>query len=135
MAVNEIKQGELILARHIPAEDAWAGGLNFFSADEEYIQVGAWGYDAGKELLAHTHNEVTREVLWTQEVLYIRKGRIKAEVYNTDNERVAEVLATEGDVLILLRGGHGYHILEDGTQVLEVKNGPYVGADRDRRRL
>jgi len=135
MAVNEIKQGDLILARHVPAEDAWAGGLNFFSADEEYVQVGTWGYDDGKELLAHSHNEVSREVLWTQEVLYIRKGRIKAEIYNTEDEKIAELTAGEGDVLILLRGGHGYQILEDGTQVLEVKNGPYVGADRDRRRL
>jgi len=135
MAINEIKEGELVLARHIPAENAWAGNLNFFSADEEYIQVGTWGYDEGKELLAHTHNEVVREVLWTQEVLYIRKGSVKADVYNTKDEKVAELVAKEGDVLILLRGGHGYHILEDGTQVLEVKNGPYVGADADRRRL
>ncbi len=135
MSANEIKQGDLVLARHIPAEDAWAGGLNFFSADEEFIQVGSWGYDSGKELLAHTHNEVTREVLWTQEVLYIRKGSIQANVYNTSEEKVAELIASEGDVLILLRGGHGYHILEDGTQVLEIKNGPYVGAERDRRRL
>ena len=36
---------------------------------------------------------------------------------------------------MLLRGGHGYEILEDGTQVLEVKNGPYLGPDVDRRRL
>lgn len=135
MSVNEIKEGELVLAKHIPAETAWEGGLSFFSADEEYIQVGTWGYDNGKELLAHTHNEVSREVLWTQEVLYIRKGRIQADVYNTSDEKVAELIASKGDILILLRGGHGYQILEDGTQVLEVKNGPYVGADRDRRRL
>lgn len=135
MDINEIKEGELVLARHIPASKAWAGNLNFFSADEEYIQVGTWGYDAGKELLAHTHNEVERRVLWTQEVLYIRKGSIKAEVYNTKEEKVAELTGAEGDILILLMGGHGYHILENGTQVLEVKNGPYVGASADRRRL
>lgn len=135
MSVKEVKQGDLVLARHIPADAAWAGGLNFFSADEEYIQVGTWGYDEGKELLAHTHNEVSREVLWTQEVLYIRKGRIKAGVYDTSEQLVEEIEAGEGDILILLRGGHGYHILQDGTEVLEVKNGPYVGADRDRRRL
>jgi len=86
-------------------------------------------------LLAHTHNEVTRNVLWTQETLYIRKGRILVQVYNTDEVIVDEWEAAEGDIVILLRGGHGYHILEDGTQVLEVKNGPYVGADKDRRRL
>jgi len=135
MSINEIKDGDVVLARHIPSENAWAGNLNFFSDNEEYIQAGTWGYESGKELLAHSHNEVVREVLWTQEVLYIRKGSVKSDVYNTQDEKVAEVVAKEGDILILLRGGHGYHILEDGTQVLEVKNGPYVGADADRRRL
>ncbi len=135
MSVTEIKEGDIVLARHVPEAQAWAGGLNFFSADEEYVQVGTWGYESGKELLAHSHNEVSREVLWTQEVLYIKKGQIRAEIYNTKDEKVTELVAGEGDVLILLMGGHGYHILEDGTQVLEIKNGPYVGANADRRRL
>jgi hypothetical protein len=78
---------------------------------------------------------VSREVLWTQEVLYVRKGRIQAHVYDTSERKVAEIVCIEGDVLILLRGGHGYDILQDGTQVLEVKNGPYLGADQDRRRF
>ena len=26
------------------------GGLNFYSEDNEFIQVGTWGYDSGKEL-------------------------------------------------------------------------------------
>ena len=135
MAIKEVMQGDMVLARYIPADDAWQDGLSFFSPDEDYIQVGTWGYDDGKELLAHTHNEVERAVLWTQETLYIRKGRIQVQVYNTAEVLVDEWVAAEGDIVILLRGGHGYHILDKGTQVLEVKNGPYVGADKDRRRL
>ena len=135
MAVTEIKQGELVLARHIPASVAWSGDLQFFSPEGDYQQVGTWGYEQGKTLLAHSHNEVSREVLWTQEVLYIRAGRVRAEIYDTADQKVAELEAGAGDILVLLRGGHGYHILENGTQVLEIKNGPYVGADADRRRL
>ena len=134
MAVKEIKKNDKVLARHIPTED-WSDGLSFYSEDEEFIQVGAWGYDTGKELFAHIHNEVERKVYWTQEVLYIRKGSINAKIYDLDENLVDEIVAKEGDTLILLRGGHGYTILEDGTQVLEVKNGPYVGADKDRRRI
>jgi len=135
MAIIEIKQGDLVLARHIPAEEAWGNGLKFFSPDEDYQQVGTWGYERGKTLLAHSHNEVSREVLWTQEVLYVRSGRLKAEIFDTTDNKVGEMEAGAGDVLILLRGGHGYEILEDNTQVLEIKNGPYVGANSDRRRL
>lgn len=135
MSVIEIKEGEMVLARHIPATANWKDGLSFFSQDDEYIQVGVWGYSAGKELKAHIHNEVTREVLWTQEVIFVRNGKIRANIYDTKENKVAELEVCAGDVIILLRGGHGYDILEDGTQVLEVKNGPYVGPDRDRRRI
>lgn len=135
MAITEIKEGRLVLARHIPAEDAWSGGLQFFSADSEYQQVGTWVYSDGKYLLPHSHNEVSREVSWTQEVLYVKQGRVRAEIFDTSDNKVTELDAFSGDVLILLRGGHGYQILEENTQILEVKNGPYVGADADRRRL
>jgi hypothetical protein len=135
MAVNEISVDGLVLARHIPAADAWTGGLNFFSPEPDYQQVGTWGYGSGKKLLAHSHNEVSRTVLWTQEVLYVRKGRLLAEIFDANDKKVAQVQVTAGDILVLLRGGHGYEILEDGTEVLEIKNGPYVGANSDRRRL
>lgn len=135
MAITEIKDGDLVLARHVPNGDAWGEGLKFFSPDSEYQQVGTWGYDQGKQLLAHAHNEVRREVFWTQEVLYIRQGSVRVEIFNIEDLKVAELEATKGDILMLLKGGHGYEIMEDGTQVLEIKNGPYVGADADRRRL
>ncbi|HWU61093.1 MAG TPA: hypothetical protein VN112_03640 [Ensifer sp.] len=133
--IIEDKEGDLVLARHISADTAWAGGLSFFSGDDDFVQAGTWGYDAGKTLLAHIHNEVPREIFWTQEVIFVKKGAIKAHIYNTKREKVAERIAKEGDILILLRGGHGYDILEDGTQVLEVKNGPYVGPEKDRSRF
>ncbi|MDG1153233.1 MAG: hypothetical protein P8N25_00035 [Alphaproteobacteria bacterium] len=135
MAVNEIKDGDVILARHVTAQEWEKGGLNFYSEDNEFIQVGTWGYDSGKELLAHTHNNVERTVNITQETLYIRRGRIKARIYNLKLELVAEWEAGEGDIMILMQGGHGYDILEDGTQVLEVKNGSYVSAQADRVRF
>ena len=133
--VIEVKEGDLVLARHIPAAAAWQDGLNFFSQEGDFIQVGVWGYGAGKELKAHIHNEVKREVLWTQEVLFVRSGKLRARIYNTQEELIKQLEVQAGDVIILLRGGHGYDILEEGTQVLEIKNGPYVGADLDRRRL
>jgi hypothetical protein len=135
MTVEEVREGDLVLARYIPADAAWNDGLTFFSGDDDYVQVGTWQYPAGKQLLAHTHNEVTRSVLWTQEALLVRNGKIRASIYDTHEVLVKEFVVSEGDIIILLRGGHGYEILEDNTQVLEIKNGPYVGADADRRRL
>lgn len=131
----EIKDEDVILARYISADEAWEPGLSFFSDDQDFVQVGTWGYDSQKELLAHTHNEVHRDVGWTQEVVFVKQGRIRSEIYDLSNNKVKEIICNPGDIIILLRGGHGYHILENNTQVLEIKNGPYVGAEKDRVRL
>jgi len=56
-------------------------------------------------------------------------------VYDQAGRAVEEIVAREGDLLIMLRGGHGYEIIEDDTQVLEVKNGSYPGPEADRTRL
>ncbi len=135
MKVTEFKDGETILARYIPSSQAWEGGLKFFSPEGDYVQVGTWGYPSGKILQAHAHNQVPREIDFTQEVIYIRKGRIRADIYDLGLSKVAEQICEEGDVIVLLRGGHGYEILENGTQVLEIKNGPYLGPETDRRRF
>ena len=131
----EVKDNVVVLARYIPASSAWENGLSFFSDDEDYIQVGTWGYDKPKELLAHTHNEVIRTISHTQEVIFIKSGSLVAYIYDSENNLVEEVEVCTDDILIMLAGGHGYKILQDDTKVLEIKNGPYVGAELDRVRL
>lgn len=129
-----IEKDGVILAKHIRPQD-WKEGLNFFSSDEDFIQVGAWSYEGGKELLRHIHNEVERKVTRTCECLYIISGRIQASIYDSQENFVESFEAEVGDIVVLLDSGHGYSILEDGTKVLEVKNGPYLGAETDRRRF
>lgn len=134
MSIKVVEQAGQLLAKLIPSED-WKEGLSFYSDDNDYIQVGTWGYEGGKELLAHIHNEVERTILRTQEVLYIRKGKIEAKIYDLSGNLIEILTANEGDTVILLNSGHGYRILQDGTQVLEIKNGPYLGAEIDRKRI
>lgn len=133
--MREIVKDGVILARHITQEDI-KYGLNFYSKDKEYVQVGIWGhYEKGKELLAHIHNKVERISDRTYEVLYIIKGALNADIYDMQEEKVEMLTVRQGEILILLNSGHGYTILEEDTTVLEVKNGPYLGAELDRRRI
>lgn len=134
MKIKEFTLNGIIVARLIPS-DQWKEGLSFFSIDKEYIQVGTWNYPKGKELLPHIHNQVVRSIDRTQEVLFVKKGSIRATIYSLKGKIIGNCIVKEGDILILLSCGHGYKILENGTQVLEVKNGPYKGAEIDRRRI
>lgn len=123
------------LAVYVPKEDV-KKGLNFYSVDNDFIQVGTWGYDKGKVLPPHIHNNgVTRKVDRTQEVIHVIEGRVRALIFSEDEGLVESIMVERGDTLALLAGGHSYEILDDDTFVLEVKNGPYVGPDLDRRRF
>ena len=37
--------------------------------------------------------------------------------------------------MIILSGGHGYEILEDNTQIIEAKNGPFIDVETDKRKF
>ena len=134
MKTEKIMDGDLVLAIVIRNAD-WEEGLNFVSSEGDYQQVGIWGYDKGKKLAPHIHLIEPREVLRTQEVIFVKEGRIRADIYTEKEEFLKSIELEKGDTIILLKGGHGYEILEDNTKVLEVKNGPYVGADKDRERI
>jgi len=131
--VKEIRDNGTIIARYVPA--GWKEGLSFHSQDDEFIQVGTWKYEKGKKLLAHAHNTVKRSFSHTQEVVHVRKGRVMAHIYGAEKNLIEDIMLHQGDTLILLSGGHGYDIMEDETEVLEVKNGPYPGAEQDRTRI
>lgn len=132
--IKEINKDGLVLARHISSDEI-NEGLSFFSNESEFVQVGAWNYQKGKELNKHIHNTIERVVQRTQEVLYVIQGSIEAEVYDLNQNLVETLIVSKGDIIILLDSGHGYRILEDETKVLEVKNGPYLGAVIDRTRF
>ncbi len=134
MKTEKIVDGDLVLAVIVRGTD-WEKGLNFVTSEEDYQQVGIWGYDEGQGLAPHVHLNEPREVLHTQEVVYVREGSIRVDIYTTGREFLKSVELGEGDTIILLNGGHGYEVLRDNTKVLEVKNGPYVGAERDRERI
>lgn len=124
-----------VLARHITREELRENTLGFFSDDEEQIQLGSWNYDRGKTLQRHFHNKLPRTFSITGETLIVMSGSLLAHIYDEEQQLLKSLSVLEGDALVLVAGGHGYEILEDNTHVIEVKNGPYLGADLDRTRF
>jgi mannose-6-phosphate isomerase-like protein (cupin superfamily) len=105
-------------------------GIKFFTANEYSQQLASMSYPPGKIIPAHTHNPVRREVVHTQEALFIRKGKLRVDFFNDRREyRLSRVLGP-GDVILLISGGHGFEVLEE-LNMVEVKQGPYAG-DKDK---
>lgn len=128
----EIKDTNVLLACVLKGK-AFPEGLCFHTKDTDFVQVGTWRYKKGKKTIPHRHMRAKRIAMRTQEVLFVKTGRVRAEIY-TDREKLVEkVLLRAGDILMVFAGGHSYEILEDGTEVLEVKNGPYIGIEKDKK--
>ncbi len=108
-------------------------GIHFFSPDDLSQQLAYMRHPTGKIIQPHVHNPVPREVEYTQEVLFIKKGRLRVDFYNDHQEYLESRLLEAGDVILLVTGGHGFEVVEE-IEMIEVKQGPYVG-EKDKTRF
>ena len=103
-------------------------GVHFFTPDSFSQQVAFMKHPAGYKIAPHVHNMVNRQVLYTQEVLLIRRGRLRVNLYSSSKEFITSRDLEAGDVILLCGGGHSFEMLEE-TSMIEVKQGPYAGED------
>ena len=109
-------------------------GLDFLTSDESFIQVGTWKYEKGKILDAHYHNTFERKSFITQEVVLVLEGSIICNLYTKDGNFIATEEINQNQLIIQYQGIHEYEIMKD-SKILEIKNGPYFGPDKDRTRV
>jgi len=107
-------------------------GIHFFTPNELSQQLAYMHHPAGKIIQPHVHNPVLREVTYTQEVLFIKKGKLRVDFYNDNQQYLESRILESGDVILLVTGGHGFEVLEE-IEMIEVKQGPYVGEQEKTR--
>jgi len=133
MDVERVVSGDQILALIVRREYS-KPGVHFFTPDEFSQQLGFMQHEAGTRIQPHVHQAVRREVEYTQEVLLLRKGKLRVDFYNQAQEYIASRILEGGDVILLASAGHGFEVLEP-VEMFEVKQGPYaVDADKVRFR-
>ncbi|MBN2964463.1 hypothetical protein JWV37_06705 [Sulfurospirillum sp. T05] len=108
-------------------------GVEFFTPSDYSQQLAYMSHKKGKKIDAHIHNRVSRDVYLTQEVLVIRKGKLRVDFYSQEKAYLESVVLESGDVILLASGGHGFEVLED-LEMIEIKQGPYLG-DEDKTRF
>lgn len=101
-------------------------GIRFVTPGDYSQQLAYMHHQEGKRIDAHVHNEVHRDIRLTQEVLVIRKGRLRVDFYTEEQEYLESRVLSQGDIILLVSGGHGFKVLEE-VEMIEVKQGPYVG--------
>lgn len=106
-------------------------GIQFVTPDDYSQQLGYMTRPSGYRIQPHIHLHVDRKATLTQEVLYVRRGRVRVDFYREDESYIDSCEIATGDVILLSRGGHGFEMLDD-TEMIEVKQGPYLD---DKRRF
>jgi len=132
--MKTIKHNDQILSI-IYRDGDWTEGLNFITPNELFVQVGSWWYDKGKKLASHVHNDFERSAMRTQEMTYVKNGSMRVLLYDEEHNYLQDFILNKGDLAVFAYGGHGYEILEDGTKIIEAKNGPFINVETDKTKF
>lgn len=108
-------------------------GIEFFTPGDFSQQLGYMNRPKGYIIDPHVHKKVERTVILTQEVLYIKSGKVRVDFYDDERNYIESRILEHGDVILLAAGGHGFEIIEN-AEIIEVKQGPYCG-DEDKIRF
>jgi len=130
--IQRIEHDGYVLAIILPAKFQ-APGIHFFTPDDFSQQLAYMNRPAGYVVQPHVHNPVKREVEYTKEVLLIRSGSLRMDLYDDQQTYLQSRMLHAGDVVLLVRGGHGFEMMED-CEIIEIKQGPYAG-DKDKTRF
>ncbi len=130
--IHEIKYKNQLLAIIIPASFS-EPGIHFYTPNDFSQQLAYMHHPSGKIISPHVHNPVPREVHFTQEALFIRKGKLRVDFYDEQQNYLESYVLTQGDVILLASGGHGFEVLEE-VEMIEIKQGPYAG-ENDKTRF
>ena len=131
-SLEVIKKKDRLLAMIIRNEYT-CEGVDFLTPNEYSQQVAYMHHPAGQVIDAHVHNLVHRNIVLTQEVLFIKEGKLRVDFYDDYEDYIESRILNAGDVILLISGGHGFQVLEE-VKMIEVKQGPYSG-DADKKRF
>lgn len=123
--VEEIRDGDTVISL-ILRHNYKAEGIQFLTPDSYSQQLGYMNRPKGYVIKPHVHQIVNREVEYTNEVLFIRSGKVRVDFYGADQTYRESRMLHSGDIILLIRGGHGFEMIE-ASEIVEVKQGPYVG--------
>lgn len=128
--VKKITSGNRLIAIIIP-HDFHKDGVEFFTPKEFSQQMGYMKHPMGYSISPHVHKLAAREIQYTQETVLVKSGKIRVNLYSDGKEYVGSEVLTPGDVILLAGGGHGFQFLEE-SELIEIKQGPYISFEADK---
>ena len=101
-------------------------GVEFLTPEDYPMQMAYMHHNKTHVIVPHVHNDVKREIYHTSEVLVVKSGALRCDFYSDEKKYLKSVVINTGDIILLVAGGHGFECLQE-TEIVEIKQGPYVG--------
>ena len=108
-------------------------GVNFVSPKSFTLQAGLMNHHKNHIIKPHKHKKHHRKIKQTCEALFIKKGKLRVDFYNNNQNYLFSKVLAKYDLIILNDGAHGFKI-EKNCEMIEIKQGPYIGS-RDKVRF
>lgn len=103
--------------------------LQFFTPEENPLQVGIHHKNGGVKVAPHVHTTKPTTISEVHEVFFVIKGKIRLTMYSQyTGEKIRSVILKTGDSAVHMGEGHGLDFLQE-TTLFEVKQGPYDGVE------
>ena len=130
MAVEVVEYGGIKYAEVIRASER-VEKTTFFSPAESSFQFGLLAHEAGFVEPPHYHAATRRTIDDLQQMFVVQRGVVAVELYSDAGELLREIVLSAGDAIVLIHGVHAIRVIED-MQCISVKQGPFLGTERDK---
>ena len=124
-----------ILLHVIHKKEHFSGKRVDFSTDREYIQPAAMVLSKGDEVSAHKHIKGEKIGDMTQEAVIVIEGGLEVKYYDINDNLIKTEILKSGDCSVTYFGGHSFKVLTENTKIYEIKNGPYLGKEKDKVKI
>jgi len=131
--IKEIKyKGKIIAIIYRKKEKETS--INFLTDETNNFQIASLNHKKGHIIPAHIHKPIKRNIIGTDEMLYVEEGKMKVLFYSKDKKKIGEEILEKGDLVNLIHEYHGFEFLKK-SRIIYVKQGPYQNKQTDKKIL
>ena len=122
--IEQIKYKNKLYALIIRKDFRKKKGISFFTPDNLNLQCGYMKHKKNYFIKPHCHKKRLSKILYTSEVIYILKGKLRVDFYTEKQNYLFSKIIRANDMITLVQGSHGFKTIEP-IEMFEVKQGPF----------